>query len=152
MTCAGSDARGASRMTRRDALRVVLPAFATAKVVTLVAVVVSIQHRTGTVTWPLLRDAFVHWDAISYLDIAGHGYPTHRDYHDAFLPGYPLLMRAVAVVAGDLVVAGLLVSAVAELVALWAIHGLVLRERDASVACFAVWAVALAPLGFFLTG
>jgi hypothetical protein len=136
----------------RSSARAALPPFAVAKVVTLVAMVVSVQQRFGTVTWPLIRDAFTHWDAVSYLDIAGHSYPARLDYHDAFLPGYPLLIRAVSLVTGDLVLAGLVVSAGAELAALMVIHELVRRERDATVALFAVWAVALAPLGFFLTG
>jgi hypothetical protein len=99
-----------------------------------------------------MRDAFNHWDAVSYLDIAGHGYPSHLDYHDAFLPGYPLLLKGASLATHDLVLAGVLVSAVAELAALLVIHELVRRERDVAVARFAVWAVALAPLGFFLTG
>ena len=74
----------------------VLAAFAAAKVVTLVAVVVSVAHHAGTVTWASLSAAFSHWDAVAYLDIAGHGYPGQLDYHDAFLPGYPLLVRAMS--------------------------------------------------------
>jgi Mannosyltransferase (PIG-V) len=131
---------------------VVLPAFAAARVLTAVAMVASVTQRSGVVTWSQLRDAFVHWDAVSYLDIAGHAYPATLDYHDAFLPGYPLLVRAASVATGDLVVAGLLVSAVAELAALFVIHELVRRERDDRVAVFAVWAIALAPLGFFFAG
>ena len=134
------------------AWRDTLPAFAVAKLLTLAAVFVSIEHSTGTWTWALIRNAFNHWDAVSYLDIAGHGYPTRLDYHDAFLPGYPLLLKAASLVTHDLVLAGVVVSAVAELAALLIIHELVRRERDVAVARFAVWAVALAPLGFFLTG
>lgn len=136
----------------RGAWQVVLPAFAAAKVVTLVAVVVSVAHHAGTVTWASLSAAFSHWDAISYLDIAGHGYPGQLDYHDAFLPGYPLLVRAMSVVTRDLVLAAILVSALAGVAALLFIHELVRRERNARVAGFAVWAVAFAPLGLFLTG
>ncbi len=133
-------------------LRVVLPAVAAARVATLVAMAVAIQQQTGTLTWSLLRSAFTHWDAVSYLDIAAHGYPPRLDYHDAFLPGYPVLIRAVSVVTGDLVLAALLVGLVAEVVALLVIHELARRERDARVARFAVWAIAFAPLGFFLAG
>jgi hypothetical protein len=129
-----------------------MPAFATAKVVTLVAVAVSVVHSTGVLTWTSLSQAFDHWDAVSYLDIARHGYPAHLDYHDAFLPGYPLLIRGASVVTRNLVLAGLLVSALAEVAALMVIHALVRRERDDKAARFAVWAMAFAPLGFFLTG
>ncbi len=41
--------------------------------------------------------------------------------------------------------AGILVSALAEVAALLFIHELVRRERNARVAGFAVWAVAFAP-------
>lgn len=144
--------RGSSSLSLRRSARIAFPAFAVAKAVTIVAMAASLQQRAAGVTWPLLRDAFVHWDAVSYLDIAGHGYPARLDYHDAFLPGYPLLIRAVSVATSDLVVAGVMVSAFAELAALMLMHELVRRERDDTVAVFAVWAVAFAPLGFFFTG
>jgi hypothetical protein len=136
----------------REGWGAVLPAFATAKAFTLVAVVLAVEHGTASVTWASLRDAFTHWDAISYLDIAGHGYPPRLDYHDAFLPGYPLLVKAASLLTRDLVSAGVLVSALAELAALLFIHELVSRERDGRAAKFAVWAVALAPLGYFFSG
>lgn len=139
-------------MRTRNALNVVLPAFLCAKALTLVAMAVSIEHLTGTFSWSLLRQAFVHWDALSYLDIAASGYPSHLDYHDAFLPGYPLLVVGASLVTRNLVLAALAVSALAELAALLAIRELVRTERDAGTARFAVWAVALAPLGLFLTG
>ena len=139
-------------MNVRDALRVAWPPFVVAKVATLLAMVVGIEQATGTISWRLLRDGFAHWDAISYLDIAAAGYPAHLDYHDAFLPGYPLLVRAASAVTSDRVVAAVVVSAIAELIALVAVVELVRAERDARTARFAAWAVAFAPLGFFLTG
>lgn len=138
-------------MVTRDELRSVLPTFVTAKVLTVGAMVVSLA-QSGTLGWQALRGAFLHWDALAYVDIAAHGYTAHLDYHDAFLPGYPLLMRAVSTLTGDLVTAGIVVSAAAELVALVLIARLVRRERDERTARFAVWAVALLPLAFFLTG
>lgn len=65
-----------------------------------------------------IRDHLVGWDAISYLSIAAHGYPAHLDYRDAFLPGFPLVIRAIAVVTRDDVTASWLVNAVAETIAL----------------------------------
>lgn len=139
-------------MISRNALRAVLPAFIAGHVLTVVAMVLSIEHSTGTLTWSLLGQAFTHWDAISYIDIAQHGYPARLDYHDAFLPGYPLLVAALASATVSTVAAGVVVSGVAELVALLAVRQLVLQERDAAAARFAVWALALAPLGVFLAG
>jgi hypothetical protein len=136
----------------RRTVPVVLPAFVVAKVLTLATMLVSISRGDSAVSWSRLHDAFLHWDALSYVDIAAHGYPAHLDYHDAFLPGYPLLIRAASVVTRDLVTGGVLVSGLAELVALVAVLVLVRRERDEATARFAVWAVALLPLGFFFSG
>lgn len=97
-----------------------------------------------------LRDHLVSWDAISYLSIAAHGYPAHLDYRDAFLPGFPLVVRAVAVVTRDDVWASWVVNAMAETVGLWYLTRLVLGERDRSAATFSVWLLALAPTALFL--
>ena len=142
----------AARARWRDGWRSVGPAFATAKVLTLVALVVSVERSHVPLTWASLRGALTHWDAVSYLDIAARGYPPRLDYHDAFLPGYPLLIKAGSLLTQDLVAAAVLVSALAELAALLFVRALVIRERDARSAHFAVWAIALAPLGFFLSG
>ena len=82
----------------------------------------------GTPLLTGLHNHLVAWDAISYLSIAAHGYPAHLDYRDAFLPGFPLLVRAVAVIIRDDVVASWLVNAVAETIALWYLARLVLAR------------------------
>ena len=135
----------------REALAAVLPAFLVAKAVTLAAMLASIANAGNPLSWQQLRAAFDHWDTVAYVDIAAHGYPSQLDYRDVHLPGLPLLIRAASFITGDLVAAGVLVSAVAELVALVAVLVLVRRERDDATARFAVWAVALLPLAFFLT-
>ena len=104
----------------------------------------------GTPLLTGIRDHLVSWDAISYLSIAAHGYPAHLDYRDAFLPGFPLVVRAVTVVTRDDVTASWLVNAVAETIALWYLGRLVLGERDRSAATFSVWLLALAPTALFL--
>jgi hypothetical protein len=97
-----------------------------------------------------LRDHLVAWDAISYLSIAAHGYPAQLDYRDAFLPGFPLVVRAVTVVTRDGVSASWIVNAVAETIGLWYLTRLVLGERDRAAATFSVWLIALAPTALFL--
>jgi hypothetical protein len=97
-----------------------------------------------------LRDHLVAWDAVSYLSIAAHGYPPHLTYLDAFLPGFPLLVRATMLVTRDAVIAAWLVNAVAETIALWYFARLVLAERDQASATFSVWLLALAPTAVFL--
>ncbi|HEY8674332.1 MAG TPA: mannosyltransferase family protein [Candidatus Dormibacteraeota bacterium] len=97
-----------------------------------------------------LRDHLVAWDAVSYVAIAAHGYPLQLSYLDAFLPGFPLLVRGVMVIPRDAVTASWLVNAIAETVALWYLARLVLGERDQSSATFSVWLLALAPTALFL--
>jgi Mannosyltransferase (PIG-V) len=130
---------------------VLLP-LATARVLWLgVFVGFVLVEAPGAALLPAMRGALVHWDAIAYLDITRSGYPSHLSYLDAFLPGYPLLLRGAAVLARDPVLAGWLVNLVAEAVALWYVARLVQMERDRSAAHFAVWFIALAPTAVFLT-
>jgi Mannosyltransferase (PIG-V) len=132
--------------------RTVLSAVAAARLLWLgifVAVLAIDFPATPTLTG--LHDHLVAWDAVSYLYIAAHGYPAHLDYRDAFLPGFPILVRGVMVIVRDGVVASWLVNAVAETIALWYLARLVLAERDRSSATFAVWLLALAPTAVFLT-
>src|SRR6202043_2745362 len=97
-----------------------------------------------------IRGHLVGRDAIANLSIAAHGYPAHLDYRDAFLPGFPLVVRAMTVVTRDDVTASWLVNAVAETIALWYLGRVVLGERDQSAATFSVWLLALAPTALFL--
>lgn len=132
----------------------ILPPLVIGKVLCLGAVVIVAWASTGhPVDLGDLARRFGSWDARSYIDIADHGYPCCVvDYHDAFLPGYPIVTRMVGVVVRDTVLAGLLVSLAAEFVALIYIARLVEAERDQRSAVGAVWCVALAPVGFFLSG
>jgi hypothetical protein len=91
------------------------------------------------------------WDADSYTAIAQDGYPTAPgDHLDAFLPLYPVLIRILMVPGIDAAVAGVLVSLVAQCVALIAVDMLVTRERDGGTGLFAMWLLALAPMGIFM--
>lgn len=101
-----------------------------------------------------LRQTLVNWDAISYLQIAAHGYPATLDirteYLDAFLPGFPLLIRGTAFIVRDDVLAAFVVTFAGELIGLWYVYRLVLAERDRGAAVFSVWMIALLPTAVFL--
>jgi hypothetical protein len=136
--------------------RIVLPPLLAAKVLWLaVALIVLRLDHPDTAIWPGLHDSLLQWDAISYLQIAAHGYPANpgdaRAYLDAFLPGFPLLLRGAQIAVPDGVLAAWLVTFVTEAVALWYVARLVIGERDRAAATFAVWLLALAPTALFLT-
>ena len=127
-----------------------LPPLITARVLWLgVALVVVAVSLTGTALLPGLRMTLVHWDAISFLQIADGGYPASVDYRDAFLPGFPLLIKGFALVFRDGVLSAWLANLVAEAVGLWYVARLILAERDRESAAFSVWLVALLPTAVF---
>ena len=140
--------------------RLVLPPFLASRAVGLLVALLSVWQQSSSTGMPSgreVRSAFNEWDSQSYVAIAEHGYPAHLDFAlgqsghlVAFFPGYPMLMRALMVVAHDAVLAGLLVSAGMELVALRLLAGLVLRERDLAAARFAAWGLAMWPYAAFL--
>lgn len=145
----------------RAALRASITPFAVGKVLTIAVVMLAAwQHGAGTGIpgWQALRGVFANWDGQSYLQIATFGYPPNSDptpgaaaHVWAFMPGYPLLLRAVATVLRDQILSGIVVSAVCELLALMFTARLVSAERDERAARIAVWLLALLPYGVFLS-
>ncbi|MGH7686845.1 MAG: hypothetical protein ACREN2_08525 [Candidatus Dormibacteria bacterium] len=115
----------------------------------VIALLAVATHALGTSLFDGLRISLSHWDAISYLQIAEHGYATHLDYRDAFLPGFPLLIRGVQLVAQDEVLAAWLVCLVAESAGLYFLYRMVEAERDRGSAAFCVWFIALFPTAVF---
>lgn len=97
----------------------------------------------------LLVAPFARWDAVWFLAIAGDGYDDGA--RAAFFPLYPLLVGAVGTLLGSDLVAGVLVSLVALLAALVALHRLVALDFGDRVARGAVLAVAFFPMAFFLS-
>lgn len=93
------------------------------------------------------------WDTGFYISIAEEGY----FYEDvplpsvAFFPLYPLLMRAVASVVGDTLVAGILISNAALLLASMLFYRLVAENWDEAVADRAIWYWLIFPAAFFGT-
>lgn len=136
----------------RPDLRTALLPWVTGKVLTLAAVGAALWYAGVNGQWlDHIRQVALGWDARSYVEIADSGYPAGLDYHDAFLPGYPLLIRGVSYLTADSVAAALLISAVASLIAIAAVARLAAVEQRAADASFAAWCFALAPLGLFLS-
>jgi hypothetical protein len=143
-------------------LRLVLPPFVAGKLVTLLVPMLTVwSSSSGPVSYADLVRPFGSWDGESYRAIAEHGYPGgpldltpgHPGHLWAFLPGYPMLLRAAMVVIPDATTAGLLVSAACELIALVFLAKLVLHERhgDTTAAQTSAWLLVLYPYAVFLT-
>lgn len=107
-----------------------------------------------------------HWDWYRYLTIAEYGYtsgqgPAYDQNITAFLPGYPLTLRAVHFIVRDWAVAGLLISFVAGGVAVVALarltefeynrrHPDAAAEQSRRAARTAVLLLVCAPAAVFL--
>jgi Mannosyltransferase (PIG-V) len=131
-----------------SALRATLLALLASRAVILVMLGLTVALLTPGVS---LTAALLHWDAVSFLQIASHGYPARTSYLDAFLPGFPLLVAGVSVLTRDAATAALLVCVVAEAVALWFLFRLVRQERDVRAAWFCVLMLAFFPTAVFLS-
>ena len=134
---------------RREFLSPLSAVAATRLVWLALAVAVVLAQLGGVALISGLRQTLVHWDAISYLDIARHGYPARIDYRDAFLPGFPLLIRGAAFVTRDDVLAAFVVAFASEAIGLWYVYRLVIAERDRRSATFSVWMIAVLPTAIF---
>jgi hypothetical protein len=120
-----------------------------AVIAAMVLLTASLLLRGGTLA--SAAQDLVRWDAASYMTIAAHGYPATASPLDAFLPGLPILIRAVSFIVRDDIAAALLVTLAAEAAALWLVWRLVRAERDASAASFCVLLLAFAPTAIFLS-
>jgi Gpi18-like mannosyltransferase len=99
-----------------------------------------------------LLDAFgSRWDTGFYLSIAEEGYVADGVQFPsvAFFPLLPLLIRAVNLLTGDTLVAGLIVSNLAMCCAAILFYRLVLEEFDVKTAGRAVWYMLIFPAAFF---
>ena len=99
----------------------------------------------------LLSGSVDRFDSGYYLGIAAHGYGPLKSGRIAFLPVYPALIRLVSFVCVEPLLAGVLISAGAFLVALQLLHRLTELELGGSAADATVLLLAFAPLSFFFT-
>jgi hypothetical protein len=91
------------------------------------------------------------WDTGFYVSIAEEGYRLEGVPLPsvAFFPLLPLLMRALTPLAGDTLVAGILISNVALLLAMVLFYRLVAESWNEQVAARAVWYLLIFPVSFF---
>ncbi len=88
------------------------------------------------------------WDAVHYLDIATQGY---QGTDMAFFPLYPLLIRIVGSLAGNHLVAGLLISNASFFFGLLYLYKLLEHEYDRAVARRAIFYVSIFPTAVFFS-
>ena len=108
----------------------------------------SLTHDLGAVT-----DVWARWDSVWFLRIAEHGYQqaSPAGAGTAFFPLYPLSVRMVGrALLGHYVLAGILISLVASLVAFFLLHRLAEERLGADGARRAVLYLALFPFTFVL--
>ena len=99
-----------------------------------------------------LLDVFgSRWDTGFYLSIAeeGYKYPAVPFSSVAFFPLLPILIRAVKLLTGDALVAGLMVTNLALLGATLLLYKLVEREWGTSTADRTVWYLLIFPTSLF---
>lgn len=96
--------------------------------------------------------AWVRWDAAWYLSIAEHGYSFDPlgPSNVAFFPLLPLLIKGVAALTGNAIIAGLLVANLAALGAVLALWRWVRAEASPAAADRAVLWLLVYPFSFYL--
>jgi hypothetical protein len=157
----------------------VLSAFLVTRLMVVVVVYFSMAQipvSSGEYLWRynprnLIADGLIRWDSGFYISIADHGYaeefpggtpwdshfslpiPNHgyNDLLAAFFPLYPLLIRLTAALTGNLVTAGLWVSNLSFLMALFYLYALTKQEFDGAAAGRMVFYLAAAPAAFFFS-
>ena len=98
-------------------------------------------------------DLWNRWDTEHYVDIAEYGYesPETHEFAEAFFPLFPMTIRALSLVGFNPVFAGMLVSAIASVVALAYIYRLAEEELYPGAGRRAALYLAVFPTAVFLT-
>ena len=93
-----------------------------------------------------------NWDSTHYLKLAEHGYVAAGDSRVSlvFFPLYPWLVRLVAFVARDYMVAALIVSGFASVAVALLLRRLARCDETEEVSSNAVWFLLIFPTSYFL--
>lgn len=96
----------------------------------------------------VLWQSWHRWDTGNYLVVALHGYVA--PHQTAFFPFYPILERCVMLLTGNPFTAGLIISNVADLLALVVLYRLVEEDFDRERAYRAALYLTVFPTALFL--
>ena len=144
------------------AARAVLAPFLLTRALTAIVALVAVAIFPSPTTCPdvchpstnPLLDAATRWDAKAYVDIARDGYGA-VPANSAYFPLYPLLIRLVATLLGGggdaYLVAGVVISNVALLVALVYLARLVAVDHDLATGVRAALYLLVFPTSVFLS-
>jgi Mannosyltransferase (PIG-V) len=162
-----SDSRAALSASLPDAFRAVALPFLITRIGVLVVGVIAAVFIGYTPeapgrpsAWRLhvdpVRNLLARWDTFFYLDIATRGYQWNGDARQGqnvvFFPLYPLLMRGLgAAIGGHPLLAGLIVSLLAFLLALICFWRWIADRLDTDTATGAVWLLSAFPLAVFFS-
>ena len=145
-----------------SAARSVLAPFVLSRVLTAIVALAAMSLFPSPTTCPdvchpstnPLLDAATRWDAKAYVDIAHDGYGA-VPANNAYFPLYPLLMRLLATLLGGgddaYLLAGLLISNLALLVALAYLTRLVAIDHDVAAGPRAALYLLVFPTSVFLS-
>lgn len=145
-----------------SAARSVLAPFVLSRVLTAIVALAAIALFPSPTTCPdvchpstnPLLDAATRWDAKAYVDIAHDGYGA-VPANNAYFPLYPLVMRLLATLLGGAndayLLAGVLISNVALLVALVYLARLVAIDREIAAGPRAALYLLVFPTSVFLS-
>ena len=144
-------------------LRVVLGAWALSRLIVFFVIFISssmLPMRPGAPLFSnpdnVILDGLVRDDSWWYTNIATRGYTmgsitTGEQGTVAFFPLYPLLIKSIAGLTGDVFLAGIIVANVAFIVALFYLYALARRECGDRAAGRAVFYFAVAPTAVFFS-
>ncbi len=141
-------------VARSSAISAVLVAFLLTRVTIGAVIAVSLVYIKLDPTMPVPQGAppilwgLLRWDSLHLAHIVQYGYDRGRT---PFFPLYPLLVKGLSLLVGNVFVAGLLLSHVALVVALFYLYALAQDMYDAATARRAVFYLATAPAAVFFS-
>lgn len=142
----------AASVWRDPLLRAVLALAVAHRIALQVLGLISLTRSGADAPLRLALELWSRWDAPHYLRVAEVGYRTGGE--DAlfivFFPFYPLAVRMVAVVLGNFILSGLVVSFVAAVAASVLLHRLVRLDTSDEEARRAVVLLVAFPTAYFL--
>lgn len=99
-------------------------------------------------------DGWSRWDALWYRTIAddGYSYTPGQQSPVAFFPSYPLAMRVLGWLFGDVLIAGIFTTVICGFAVTWLFHRWCLRHLSVAGARAAVVALLVYPYSYYLFG